>query len=137
MSINDLIPEYASWLDYAIATMDTRSLYNQQFMCDEDPERIYDREEMREAAQSELARLRALSELVEKDGEDGELVDLLRLILGEHKRCHPDVYENTNKLIEQALAKAQEAMEADDQEPPTHDSACQCRHCEVYRKEMR
>ena len=51
---------YDSWLAYAIDTMDTRSLYNQQIM-DDNPywgEKIIQRDEMRDAAQAELDKLK-------------------------------------------------------------------------------
>lgn len=50
---------YESWLDYAIATMDTRSEYLARLDAGED----VTRESMREAAQDELNELKALADL--------------------------------------------------------------------------
>jgi hypothetical protein len=52
---------YASWLDYAVQTMDTRSPYLEQFFVQDAPE--VSREAMLEAAAQELIRLRQLAGL--------------------------------------------------------------------------
>lgn len=53
---------YASWLDYAVATMDTRDLHLTSIYEDGEPDshwgRAVQREEMRDAAQQELDSLR-------------------------------------------------------------------------------
>ena len=50
---------YTNWLDYAIATMDTRTLFVQESFRDEPWwEEVVSREDMREAARKELTELR-------------------------------------------------------------------------------
>ena len=49
---------FDSWLEYAIATMDTRILYVESCMGDSHWGREVQRDEMREAALAELAKLK-------------------------------------------------------------------------------
>jgi len=66
---------YASWTDYAIATMDTRSLHLSSIMDDDLWGRVVEREEMTEAAKAEAIDFSALQQekqrlttaLIEKD----------------------------------------------------------------------
>ena len=49
---------YSSWLDYAVESMDTRSLANEQLLRSEALDNVPSREQMHEAARLELLRLR-------------------------------------------------------------------------------
>jgi len=59
-------PDYGSWLEYAIATMDARSLH--LLSCDDDSPwgRVVQSEEMRNAARDELNKLAARVEYLEQ-----------------------------------------------------------------------
>lgn len=70
-------PGYESWLDYAIETMDTRTIFLDQLNGPSPWGRIVQREEMREAARQELAELRA--------AKDQLLLDLSPPILTNRK----------------------------------------------------
>jgi len=119
---------WRSWLEYAIATMDTRSLHLRSIDDDGgDWGRIVKREEMREAARAELNALLHPTKPpsscktwidwgLENEGENLKRRDLLPLFLAELRTLREErdgLQHKLNVMIKSALAAVADISQAD------------------------
>ncbi len=99
---------FRSWLAYAVATMDTRTLNIETLFCGP----VVSREEFRAAAEAELAEVEALGTVI--DDRDAELAHRLSVIAHDGVRENGQMRHDIGLLLMTVVRKAAAAAKGEE-----------------------